>query len=294
MLICWQSEGLLSLRSRSRSFGCHVRRISDRKCLVSDEHKTRRSIWRKPPCWWGAATLTAIAFLGFLVSVSATHAKTQAQQRMLLSALEGHTYERVSYDSRGSVKERERIIVGRLETDSNGVSVPVDIETINDGRADGRYTMRWTCAPEAADMVMDLLIFSGDGPKASKHFVTLGPPIDFPQHPSPSDSLPELTMEMDARKGVAGLLGGHTRISMTNRRVTATSEDSARTSKAYVIRSQVELRKYALGIRVSRAQYESVETFDPEQGLLEHVLKRSDGSYTELRRLGLRNRQDVE
>jgi hypothetical protein len=202
---------------------------------------------------------------------------------MLLSALEGHRYERVSYDADGRAEERATIDVGSVEFDGAEVSVPLEVAVEKDGAVARRFTTRWTCAPRAGDMVMAILVFSDDLDKPSMRLETAGTPLIYPREVPASGRLPDASVEVKVRQGMLRVLGARTRITLTDRRIELLDGES--TPRRHTIRSRIEVRAYAMGIRVRRVRYTSEETVDPKAGILQHILRREDGSYSALRRL---------
>lgn len=204
--------------------------------------------------------------------------------RLVLWALQGHRYERVSYDANGRIEERASIKVGRLEVDGDQMRVPLDVEVYRDDAPTRRFSTRWTCTRREADMVMAILVFAGDLDKPGMRLETIGAPLIYPAGVPDSGLLPDIAVEVMVRQGVLRIFGARTRITLTDRRIAAAPE-AALPAGAYTIRSRAELRAYALGIRVRRVRFESEELVDPGEGILKHILTWEDGSYSALRRI---------
>jgi len=206
---------------------------------------------------------------------------------MLLSALQGHQYERVAYDSNGTLTDRAVLSIGRLTMEAGELSVPLTGEVYENDAIARRFSSTWTCAPEAGAMLMSILVFGEQLGKPRLRLVTTGAPLVYPTEVPASGMLPDLTLEMRVQQGFLRFLGARTRITMSDRRIAfspaAVTEGAA--TRTYTITSRVELRAYAWGIRVRRTPFQGEETVDPEGGLLRHVLRREDGGYSALRRL---------
>lgn len=227
--------------------------------------------------------LAGLALCGGAVLAWTGQEPVAPSEGMLLSALEGHRYERVSYDAEGRVEERATIDIGALQFDGTEVSVPLDVEVHKDGTVARRFSTRWTCARRGGDMMMAVLVFSDDLDKPSMRLETAGTPLIYPREVPASGALPAVSVEVKVRQGFLCVLGARTRITLADRRIAPPDGGSPR--RRYTIKSRVELRAYALGIRVRRVRYTSEETVDPREGILQHILRRDDGSYSALRRL---------
>lgn len=229
---------------------------------------------------------------GFLFCAGAALSWTTQDQapppdRMLLWALQGHRYERVSYDAKGRVEERATIDVGRLEVDGDQVSVSMEGEVYKNDAPGRRFSTRWTCTRRGGDMVMAILVFAGDLDKPSMRLETTGAPLIYPAGVPDSGMLPDVSVDVKVRQGVLRIFGARTRITLAERRIAAApaAPQPALPAGVYSITSRAELRAYAWGIRVRRIRFESEELVDPTEGVLQHVLTREDGSYSALRRL---------
>jgi hypothetical protein len=251
------------------------------------EHKDTLTGLRTPLNRTGG--LLAIVALGLAVAASVAAMAPAIQQgsagpeAMLLQTLQGHRYERVSYDAKGRVEERAVIDVGPLQDDGDSISVSLDVEVQKDGSIARRFSTRWACERRGGDMLMAILVFSEDLDKPSMRFETTGSPLVYPREIPSSGVLPDASVEVKIRQGVLRFFGARTRITFTERRVTPAEAGASR--RAYTVTSRIELKAYAWGIRVRRVRFTSEETVDPEAGVLQHILRREDGSYSALRRV---------
>lgn len=205
----------------------------------------------------------------------------------LMSAVEGHRYERTTVDSTGALVERAVLDVGRITRNAGELTVPLTVAVYKNNRLERRFSSEWSCAPEAGSMIMSLLVFGEDASKPRMRLEMMGTPLVYPRDVESDRALPDLSMELKVKQGILQMFGARTRISITERRVAkaATLTDATFANGAYTITSRIEIRAYAWGIRVKRVRFESEETISPEEGLLRHVLRREDGGSSVLKRV---------
>ena len=213
--------------------------------------------------------------------------QTTPPDRMLLSLLQGHRYERVTYDARGKLTDRAVLVIGRITMDAGELSVPLNVEVYKGDAVERRFSSTWTCASEASAMMMSVLVFGEDAGKPRLRLESTGAPLVYPAQVPPSGRLPDVSVDVRVRQGVLGFLGARSRTTFSDRRIAATPRalNGESAKRAYSITSRVEFRAYAWGVRVRRTRFRSEETVDPEKGLLQHVLRSEDGGYSALRRL---------
>jgi hypothetical protein len=234
----------------------------------------------------GVRRLVTLVLLGGAAVVWAAQDQPAPAERMLLSALQGRRYERVSYDAEGRVEERAMIAAGRLEINGDEVTLPLEVDVSRGDGVGRRFSTRWTCAPQAGDMATAILTFSDDLDKPSMRLETTGDALMYPRDVPSDETLPDVSVDVKVRQGFLRILGARTRITLTDRRIEPVpSASGGLAPEAYTITSDIDFRAYAWGIRVRRARFESEETVDPREGLLRHVLRREDGGYSELQRL---------
>jgi len=229
---------------------------------------------------------------GFALSLSiglalfASHSG-ECDERMLLTALEGRSFERVRTDRAGRESGRARLDVGRLETGAAGTRLAVTITLYESDGRERRLSSSWSCEPAQAGMTMYALVFAPELAKPRLRVESEGDPIVYPQTLPEGGKLPDLSLELRAQGGFLSLLGARSRIAVRDRRATmgTPSGGSSATDASYVIRSRIDARGYAAGIRVRHVEYLSAETVDPATGLVEQTLKAEDGTVWTLRRL---------
>ncbi len=203
---------------------------------------------------------------------------------MLIVEIAGNRYEQTSFDRRGRLTGRSRIVVGALRraSEERGVEVPLSITVFEpDGSSRKRFDSIWSCSRDRDQMVMPLLFMAPEAASRSRLRVE-GDPILYPRE-LVSGRLPDIQLTLEPEAGALALFGGRSEVDITERHLTVSNENG---SGVFEVTAQVELRVYALGIRVRARRFAATETVDPRAGLLRQVLRAESGSRTETRRLG--------
>lgn len=212
----------------------------------------------------------------------------QGLQTMPLSLVEGNRYVRQSFDENGQAETYQEIEISRLVRDSTGVEITLTLYTFDaDRRRDGLVRTTIRCREQDLDMVMNLLAILRPEDRRIDLRVT-GGEVLYPVSPVETDTLQDVTLDVEVQRGVLSFLGSKSRVHLANRSVRLQQVAGAQprlSEPTYTVSEELHMRFYVLGIKVRERSYRVEETIAPGQGLVRQVLTAPDGSYIVLERV---------
>lgn len=234
----------------------------------------------------GINPLSPRLFLFVLVLAWTTPRLAQNNQEMPLFLIEGSRYARQSFDENGDLERSQKMEISRLIRREETLEVQV---TLYSNEKDGQPsdTVRTTirCQVREANMVMNVLaLIQPEGRRVAVR--VSGGEVLYPFSPPFPDTLEDITLEVEVKQGIPGILGGKSLMHFRNRRLQPSTSSSAPGEEVnYTITEDLHVKFYALGIKVRERTYRVEETIQPDRGLARHVLRALDGSYVALKRV---------
>ena len=233
--------------------------------------------------------MRSLSFAIFLALWSALAAPAlgparDAEGEMFLSLLAGSSYRRTVLAPDGSVRVRTVMTVGAAEPAVGGgvevaleLSAPLGVEAV-----EPPVRSIWRCSGEEGSMLMSVLFLAEPG--AAKRLTVSGDRVLYPRRGPAGVApgrLPDLVLELEAERGFGSWLGARSVLRISERTMGASPGNAG----GYVVSSAIDLRAFALGIRVKRMRLLSTEIVDQDGRLVSQQLERPNGERVLLERI---------
>ena len=222
-----------------------------------------------------------IFFISFLVLAGMIPIHTlHAQQpgEMLLFEIDGNRYEKRSYNTKGELQSFHKLIIGSIEKQTKIYRLPVDLYSYNaEGELQDSTKTIYSCQPDEQQVLINVLPFTDYGKGSEIKINLLDTKAFYPVSPEPGWEMDTFEYSLKIDKGLVGILGGNSKISIYERQVV--SNDTLQAGQ-YQINSNVDLNVYVLGIKVKGFRFSVIEIIDSEKGIVwQKFTNSSDGSY---------------
>ena len=193
----------------------------------------------------------------------------KAQNEMLISQLSERLVTRENFDENGNLLNTQTFKIGKVKISEKYYEIEVETELFDkSGIATDKYTTSYRCKPEESSTIV--MVFPFYNPKkmateistTSKNFKEL---YDL-------NALDDLELEINFDSGLLNFFGSKSKIKIYDRNLS--TKNSTKT-----IRSKLNAKAYALGIRIKQFEYDVIETLNDKNLLSYQKFTEEDGSY---------------
>ena len=193
----------------------------------------------------------------------------KAQNEMLISQLSERIVTRENFDKNGNLLNKQTFKIGKIKTVKKYYEIEVETELFDkSGKSTDKYTTSYRCKPEESSTIV--MVFPFYNPKkmateistTSRNFKEL---YDL-------NNLVDLELEINFDSGLLNFFGSKSKIKIYDRNLVI--NNSTKT-----IRSKLNAKAYALGIRIKQFEYDVIETLTDENLLSYQKFIEEDGSY---------------
>lgn len=222
----------------------------------------------------------SIIFLAGLISAHTLHAQQSGE--MLLFEIDGNRYEKRDYTSEGELQSFQKFMIGSIEKQPEIYRLPVDLYSYNaEGELQDSTKTIYSCRPEEQQVLINVFPFTDYGKGSEIKVKLLDMNTFYPADPEPGWEMKPLEFEMNIEKGLAGFLGGKSKINIYDRRVV--SNDTLQAGQ-YEINSNVDMSVYVLGVKVKGLSFQVTEIIDDDKGIIwQKFTRKDDDSYFVIR-----------
>ncbi|WP_445735616.1 hypothetical protein [Mariniflexile sp.] len=192
-----------------------------------------------------------------------------SQNEMLISQLSEKQVTRENFDKDGSLLNKQTFKIGKIKTVKKYYEIEVETELFDkSGKSTDKYTTSYRCRPEESSTIV--MVFPFYNPKKmateisvnSRNFKEL---YDL-------NNLVDLELEINFDSGLLNFFGSKSKIKIYDRNLV--TNNSTKT-----IRSKLNAKAYALGIRIKEFEYDVIETLNDKNLLTFQKFTEEDGSY---------------
>ena len=192
-----------------------------------------------------------------------------AQGEMLIGQLSDRLVVRENFDENGDFLNKQTFNAGKLKESDGYYEIEVVTELFDENRTStDKYSTTYRCKPDESSIMVMAFPFSNPKSKEteintiSKNFKEL---YDL-------TNLEDIELEMSFDSGLLNFFGSNSKIKIYDR-VLESNE------KAKTIKSKINIKAYAIGIRIKQLDYVANEKFT-DKGLLSfQKFTEEDGSY---------------
>ena len=192
-----------------------------------------------------------------------------SQNEMLIRQLSERQVTRENFDKNGNLLNKQTFKIGEVKISEKYYEIEVETELFDkSGIATDKYTTSYRCKPEESSTIV--MVFPFYNPKkmateistTSRNFKEL---YDL-------NALDDLELEINFDSGLLNFFGSKSKIKIYDRNLS--TNNSIKT-----IRSKLNAKAYALGIRIKEFEYDVIETLTDKNLLSFQKFIEEDGSY---------------
>lgn len=192
-----------------------------------------------------------------------------AQDEMLIGQLSDRLVVRENFDENGDFLNKQTFKAGKLKESEGYYEIEVVTELFDrNGASTEKYSTTYRCKPDESSVVV--LAFPFSNPKSneteintvSKNFQEL---YDLA-------NLEDIELEMSFDSGLLNFFGSNSKIKIYDRELESNG-------KGKTIKSKINIKAYAIGIRIKQLDYVANEKLTSENLLSFQKFTEEDGSY---------------
>lgn len=192
-----------------------------------------------------------------------------AQNKMLIGQLSDRWVERESFNKNGDFLNKQTFKAGKLKEVDGYYEVEVVAELFDkDKKSTDKYTMTYRCKPDEAGIMVMAFPFSNPKSKETEISTTSE---NFKELYDLSN-LDSVELEMSFDSGLLNFFGSNSKIKIYDR--VLESNGNGKT-----IKSKINIKAYAIGIRIKQLDYVASEKLTNENLLSFQKFTEKDGSY---------------
>ncbi|HAT63315.1 MAG TPA: hypothetical protein DCS66_01770 [Flavobacteriaceae bacterium] len=189
--------------------------------------------------------------LFFVLSIISMNAQTE----MLIEQISGRTIERENFDKDGDFLNKQIFDAGKEKEKNGYYEIEVITELFDkDKKSIDKYTTTYRCKPDEASIMVMAFPFSNPKSKETEINTTSA---NFKELYD-LENLENIELEMSFDSGLLNFFGSKSTIKIYNRKLDSNKNN---------IKSKINIKAYALGIRIKQLNYNVIEKLN-ENGLL--------------------------
>lgn len=208
----------------------------------------------------------------------------QAQQtgEMLLFEIDSNRYEKRSFNQQDQLQSIQKLTVGSIEQTEDIYRLSLELYLYDEkGQLQDSSITIYSCRPDEQQVLLNIFPFSNYGNGSKIKVKLLDTNTFYPTAPEPGWEMEPIEFALNIDKGLAGFLGGKSKINIYDRRVV--SNDTLQAGQ-YEINSNVDMSVYVLGVKVKGLSFQVVEIIDDDKGIIwQKFTRKDDDSYFVIR-----------
>ena len=204
---------------------------------------------------------------GFIVLITLFSITMTGQTEMLIGQISGRVVVRENFDEDSVLLNKQTFEAGEIMEKDGYYQIEVITELFDDkGQSEEKYTTTYRCKPaEASVMVM---AFPFAKPKAKETEINTTS-ADFKELYD-FENLEDIELKMTFDSGLLNFFGSKSNIKIYERKLDGNKKSIA---------SKINIKAYALGIRIKQLDYDVVEKLSDNGLLIFQKFTEADGSY---------------
>lgn len=208
-------------------------------------------------------------------------ANAQQSRQMFLFEIDNNQYQKCNYNKQGELESFQKLLVGSIEENGDTYRLPVELYSYNaEGELQDSTKTIYICKPDEQKVLLNIFPYTNYAKGSEIKVNLLDTNAFYPATPEPGWEMGPIEFALNIDKGLAGFLGGKSKIKMYDRRVVP--NDTLQTGQ-YEIHSKVALGVYVLGIKMKGYAYRVIEIVDKDRGIIRQKFTSKDGSYFVIR-----------
>ncbi|RMA56779.1 hypothetical protein [Ulvibacter antarcticus] len=205
--------------------------------------------------------------LSFIIFLTLFNITMNGQTEMLIGQISGRVIVRENFDEEGAFLNKQTFEADEAIKKNGYYEIGVITELFDkDKKSTDKYTTTYRCKPDEASVMVMVFPFSDPKSKEteintiSKNFKEL---YDL-------ENLEDIELEMSFDSGLLSFFGSKSTIKIYDRKLTGSNNN---------IKSKINIKAYALGIRIKQLNYSVDEKLNGDGLLTFQKFTEADGSY---------------
>jgi hypothetical protein len=193
----------------------------------------------------------------------------EAQTEMLIGQISGRLVDRENFDDKGNFLNKQIFEAGKIVKKNGYYKIEVITELFNkDKKSTDKYTTTYRCKPDEASIMVMAFPFSNPKSKEteintiSKKFKEI---YDL-------DNLEDIELQISFDSGLLNFFGSKSTLKIYNRDLVVQPNNN-------IIKSKINIKAYALGIRIKQLNYTVTEKLNKNGLLTFQKFTEEDSSY---------------
>jgi hypothetical protein len=193
----------------------------------------------------------------------------EAQTEMLIGQISGRLVDRENFDDKGDFLNKQIFEAGKIVKKNGYYKIEVITELFNkDKKSTDKYTTTYRCKPDEASIMVMAFPFSNPKSKEteintiSKKFKEI---YDL-------DNLEDIELQISFDSGLLNFFGSKSTLKIYNRDLVVQPNNN-------IIKSKINIKAYALGIRIKQLNYTVTEKLNKNGLLTFQKFTEEDSSY---------------
>ncbi|WP_318309153.1 hypothetical protein [Flagellimonas crocea] len=189
------------------------------------------------------------------------------QTEMLIGQISGRTIVRENFDKDGMLLNKQTFKAGKIIKEDRYYQIEVITELFNDKeKSEEKYTTTYRCKPDEASIMVMAFPFAKPNSKETEINTNS---INFKEIYD-LDNLEDIELKMSFDSGLLNFFGSKSIIKIYDRKLEGGQNK---------IKSKINIKAYALGIRIKQLDYDVVEKLSDNGLLTFQKFTEADGSY---------------
>ena len=203
----------------------------------------------------------------FIVLLTLFSITMTGQTEMLIGQISGRVVVRENFDEDGDFLNKQTFEAGKTKRKNEYYEIEVITELFDkDKQSTAKYTTTYRCKPDEASIMVMAFPFSNPKSKETEINTTSA---NFKELYD-LENLANIELEMSFDSGLLNFFGSKSTIKIYNRKLDSNKNN---------IKSKINIKAYALGIRIKQLNYNVIEKLTNENLLSFQKFTEKDGSY---------------
>ncbi|MDE3741106.1 hypothetical protein [Maribacter polysaccharolyticus] len=189
------------------------------------------------------------------------------QSEMLIGQISGRVVVRENFDKEGAFLNKQTFEAGETINKNEYYEIKVVTELFDkDKKSTDKYTTTYRCKPDEASIMVMAFPFSNPKSKATE----INTVSEYFKELYDLENLEDIKLEMSFDSGLLNFFGSKSTIKIFDRKLDSNKNN---------IKSKINIKAYALGIRIKQLNYSVIEKLNSNGFLTFQKFTEEDNSY---------------
>lgn len=212
---------------------------------------------------------TPLKKISLILLILCGFTNVKSQDKMLIEQIEGRTIVRESYSSKGLFTNKQIFKAGKIIQENGNYEIKVTTELFDKNKkSTEKYETTYSCNPDKFSIIVFVFPFANPNSKDTE--ISFNSP-NFKELYN-IDKLSNIDLNINFDSGFLKFFGSKSSLKIYDRKKEVTNNN-------IIIKSKINIKAYALGIRIKQLNYTLTEKFNSNGLLSFQKFIENDGSY---------------